>query len=317
MGLLSTHEPYRISPAELQEALAKLITVRDFIRWGASRLQQGEVFYGHGNDNPWDEACQLVLHCLHLPRDIHAQVLDGRLTAKEREAVVALLQSRILTRMPAAYLTNEAWFAGMPFYVDERVIVPRSPMAELIQNRFAPWIPEDHIAQILDLCTGSACIAIACAHALPQATIDAIDVSMEALEVAEINVEKHHVEQQVRLLHADLFEGLTDERYDVMICNPPYVNEKDLAEMPSEFSHEPNLALAAGQDGLDLVRRILREAAQFLTPHGVLFVEVGNSEVALQEAYREVPFTWLEFQCGGHGVFALTREQLLRYQAYW
>jgi ribosomal protein L3 glutamine methyltransferase len=290
--------------------ISELVTIRDFLRWSVSRFNEAGLCFGHGTDSAWDESSALILHTLHLPHDINPTILDARLTMSEREKLYKIIQRRIQERIPLAYLTHEAWFAGLTFYVDERVLVPRSPISELIENQFQPWIDPDSVNTILDLCTGSGCIAIACAKAFPDAEIDATDISADALAVAKINVLRHEVENQVSLHQADLFEALPLKKYDLIVSNPPYVDEEDMSNLPEEYHHEPTLGLEAGKTGLDIVIRILQQAHAFLNPHGILIVEVGNSEYALAEAYPEIPFTWLEFQHGGGGVFLLTAEQL-------
>lgn len=288
---------------------SELSTIRDYIRWAVSQFNAGGLFYGHGTESAWDEAVSLVLHTLHLPYNINPAVLDAAVVSDEREKILHLIQRRVKERIPVPYLTNEAWFAGHSFYVDERVLIPRSPIAELIENHFQPWLavtPE----KILDLCTGSGCIAIASALAFHDSVVHASDISDDALAVAKINVLRHHIEDQVTLFKSDLFEGLPEEKYDLIVSNPPYVDAVEMAELPDEFKHEPTLGLAAGEDGLDVVIRILKQAKNYLTPEGILIVEVGNSEYALVEKYPYIPFTWLEFQRGGGGVFLLTAEQL-------
>jgi len=287
-----------------------LETIADFIRWGASLFKQTGLYFGHGNVSAIDEAAYLVLQTLNLEPDTHSVYFVSKLTDNEKQAVIDIIYRRVKEKIPAAYLTNEAWFAGLPFYVDERVLVPRSPIAELIQDHFEPWVEPDHVEQILDLCTGSGCIAIACASYFPNAYVDAVDISEDALDVALQNIEKHHLVDNVNIVQSDLFSNLQGRQYNIIVSNPPYVDAEDLAGMPQEFKAEPQLGLAAGKDGLDLVIPMLEQAADHLHPDGILIVEVGNSEYALQERYPEVPFYWLEFENGGHGVFLLTKEQL-------
>ncbi|EQM65983.1 N5-glutamine S-adenosyl-L-methionine-dependent methyltransferase [Aquipseudomonas alcaligenes OT 69] len=289
-------------------------TLRDHIRWAVSRFHAENLFFGHGTDNAWDEARQLVLGALHLPYEVADSYLDCRLEDDERAHVQALLRRRILERVPVAYLLGEAWFCGMPFVVDERVLVPRSPIAELIQQSFEPWLAAEP-ARILDLCTGSGCIGIAAAHAFPNAEVVLADLSFDALEVANLNIERHDLEDRVFTVQGDGFEGLPNQRFDLILSNPPYVDAEDFADMPEEFQHEPAMGLACGDDGLDLVRRMLAEAADHLTERGTLIIEVGNSQVHVEALYPEVDFTWLEFAHGGHGVFLLSASQCREHQA--
>lgn len=291
------------TPSELQ-------TIRDFLRYATSRFNQAGLYFGHGTDNAWDEAAALILHALHLPHDISQQVLDARLTSEERTHLAELINRRVEKRVPLAYLTNEAWFAGLSFYVDERVLVPRSPIAELIENHFQPWVKPEKVHHILDLCTGSGCIAIALANFFPEAEVDASDISDDALAVTKINLLRHGLEDQINVHKADLFNGIPNKKYDLIVSNPPYVSQQEMSELPQEYRHEPSLGLAAGTEGLDIVRRILDSASQYLAKDGVLVVEVGNSETALADAYPNTAFTWPEFERGGGGVFVLTAEQV-------
>lgn len=292
---------------------SRLLTLRDHIRWAVSRFHAEELFFGHGTDNAWDEARQLVLGALHLPWEMADAYLDCRLEDEEREYLMHLLRRRIDERVPTAYLLGEAWFCGMPFVVDERVLVPRSPIAELIERRFEPWLAADP-ARILDLCTGSGCIGIACASAFPESEVVLGDLSFDALEVANINIERHELGERVYTVQGDGFEGLPGQRFDLIVSNPPYVDAEDFADMPAEYHHEPELGLACGSDGLDLVRRMLAEAAEHLTERGTLVVEVGNSQVHVTALYPEVDFTWLDFEYGGHGVFLLSAQQCREHQ---
>ncbi|TLX64724.1 50S ribosomal protein L3 N(5)-glutamine methyltransferase [Stutzerimonas nosocomialis] len=293
---------------------SRLRTLRDYIRWAVSRFHTERLFFGHGTDNAWDDARQLVLGALHLPYEIADSYLDCRLEDDEREHLTELLRRRIEERIPTAYLLGQAWFCGLPFIVDERVLVPRSPIAELIEQQFRPWLAQEP-ARILDLCTGSGCIGIACAYEFMDAEVVLADLSFDALEIANRNIEHHGLEERVYTVQGDGFDGLPGQRFDLIVSNPPYVDAEDFADMPPEFGHEPALGLACGEDGLDLVRRMLAEAADHLTDKGTLIVEVGNSQVHVQALYPEVDFTWLEFSRGGHGVFLLAASQCREHQA--
>jgi len=290
-----------------------LYTITDYIRWGASLFKQSALFFGHGNSTAIDEAAYLVLHTLNLEPDTHSVYFSSQLTDNEKKAVVNILLRRAEEKIPAAYLTNESWFAGLSFYIDERVLVPRSPIAELIQKHYEPWIEPDNIENILDLCTGSGCIAIANAYYFPHAHVDAVDISEDALAVVQKNVERHQLFEQLDVIQSDLFTNLKGRQYDIIVSNPPYVDADDLAAMPLEFHSEPEIGLAAGEDGLELVIPMLEQAANYLTDNGILIVEVGNSEHALVQHYPDLPFYWLEFEFGGQGIFLLTKEQLTDY----
>ncbi|MBU9857384.1 50S ribosomal protein L3 N(5)-glutamine methyltransferase [Rahnella bonaserana] len=294
----------------VDEAVSELHTIQDMLRWTVSRLNAANVYYGHGTDNPWDEAVQLVLPSVFLPLDIPEDMHTARLTSSERHRIVERVIRRVNERVPVAYLTNKAWFCDMEFYVDERVLVPRSPIGELINNRFA-GILQDKPQHILDMCTGSGCIAIACAYAFPETEVDAVDISADALAVAERNIDTHGIENWVTPIRSDLFRELPALQYDLIVTNPPYVDEEDMSDLPQEYRHEPVLGLASGSDGLKLTRRILSCAPDYLTDNGVLVCEVGNSMVHLMDQYPDIPFTWLEFENGGDGVFMLTKQQLI------
>ncbi|HYW91299.1 MAG TPA: 50S ribosomal protein L3 N(5)-glutamine methyltransferase [Gammaproteobacteria bacterium] len=296
---------------DLESLCDELTTLADCIRWGASRFGEAGLRFGHGTDNAFDEAWALVMHALSLPFDTPAPYLAGRLTRAERGRVLALLRRRVEERRPAAYLTGEAWFAGLPFRVDERVLVPRSPIAELIEERFAPWLADpDGVGRILDLGTGSGCIAIACAFAFPGVRVDAVDISEAALEVARDNIRRHGLEGRVAAVGSDLFEALGDTRYDLIVSNPPYVTDAAMAALPEEYRHEPPGALAAGEEGLDVILRILDAAGAHLVPDGLLVGEVGDAAQALERARPDLPFGWPEFRRGGHGVFVLAARDL-------
>lgn len=295
----------------MPELLDDLITLRDWLRWGVSRFNEAKLFFGHGCDNAHDEAAWLILHALHLPPDRLDPYLDARLTRHERLAVLELLQQRITRRLPAAYLTHEAWQAGLRFYVDERVLIPRSYFADLLVEGFSPWVEDpEAIESALDLCTGSGCLAILMAHAFPNAHIDATDLSADALEVARRNVADYHLEDRIRLVQGDLFAGLGKRKYDLIISNPPYVTAQAMRDLPPEYRHEPEIALAAGEDGLDIVRRILAEAKKHLTPQGLLAVEVGHNKEIVEAAFPNLPLVWLDTESGEGKIFLLRREDL-------
>ena len=296
----------------VDEAVTELRTIGDMLRWAVSRFNDAGIYYGHGTDNAWDEAIALVFHALHLPEEIGQQVIHSNLTSSEKHKIVELIIRRVRERLPVPYLTNKARFAGLEFFVDERVLVPRSPIAEMINNHFSPWLYNKPVHRIMDLCTGSACIAIACAYAFEDAEVDALDISEDALEVAQINIETLGVLERVFPIQSDLFSAIPKgPHYDLIVSNPPYVDEDDIGDMPNEYHHEPAIGLASGRDGLDLTKRILANAADYMTDSGLLVVEVGNSMVHLMEQFPDVPFTWVDFEFGGDGVFVLTRDQLV------
>ncbi|PJG85733.1 50S ribosomal protein L3 N(5)-glutamine methyltransferase [Conservatibacter flavescens] len=290
-----------------------LHTIKDYLRWTYSNFNHADIFYGHGQDNAWSEAMQLVLTALRLPLDTPSDLFDARLTQTEKERLIDLVIKRIEDRTPVPYLTQSAWFCGLEFYVDERVLIPRSPIGELIQSGFAGLIKSEP-KRILDMCTGSGCIAIACADRFPEAEVDAVDLSVDALNVAEMNIERYGLTHRVIPLQSDLFQQLPQDQYDLIVTNPPYVDAEDIDDMPDEFRHEPLMALEAGEDGLILVKRILAQAADYLSDDGVLICEVGNSMVHLIEQYPDVPFNWLQFEHGGDGVFAIDKATLLQYK---
>jgi ribosomal protein L3 glutamine methyltransferase len=287
-------------------------TVDTVLERSSRRLARARLCYGHGTDSARDDAAALLWHVLQLPLPASAAHYRRRVSARAQAALEALLQRRIRQRTPVVYLTHRCWFAGLPMYVDARVLIPRSPIAELIERRFEPWIERARVRRILDLGTGSGCIAIACARAFPRSRVDAADISTDALAVAKINIRRHRLSARVRALRSDHFAGLGGASYDIIVSNPPYVARRQIRALPEEYQHEPRLALAAGTDGLDSARIILRDAAAHLNPGGILIVEVGNSEKSLRRAYPRLPFTWLAFERGGGGVFLLEREQLMQ-----
>jgi ribosomal protein L3 glutamine methyltransferase len=292
--------------------LDSLRTLRDFLRWGASRLAAAGVFFGHGTGGAADEAAVLIAHALHLDLPRAPEFLDAALTAGERAAVLALIERRVTERLPAPYLTGEAWFAGLRFAVDPRVLIPRSPIAELIEQGFAPWFDDAPPARILDIGTGSGCIAIACALAFPESQVDAVDISADALAVAQTNVARYALQDRVRLLRSDLYATLGGERYDLIVSNPPYVPQAEYAQLPAEYGHEPAGALLSPDEGLEHPLRILHGAADHLTERGVLVLEVGATWQALAERLPDWPLLWLELERGGEGVALISRDELLQ-----
>ena len=293
------------------QAQNELSTLRDLMRFAVSRFNEADLFFGHGTDNAWDEAAYLLLHTLHLPLDRLEPFMDARLTSAERAGALDIIRRRINERVPASYLTHEAWLGEHRFYVDQRVIVPRSHIAELLEDQLGPWVEDPWaIHRALDLCTGSGCLAILTALAFPEAQVDAIDLSPDALEVAQRNVADYGLESRVRLIESNAFAAIAGQRYNLIISNPPYVNAESMAELPEEYRREPQLALASGEDGLDFTRIILREAADHLNPGGVLVVEIGHNREALEAAFPDTPFVWLDTAAGDDFVFLLRQEDL-------
>jgi len=302
--------------SELTSVTNQLHTVADYCRYGATLFNQAELFYGHGSDNAFNDAYILVMYALSLPNDIDDSIMTCRLVESEKQNILALFSRRVEEQVPVAYITNVAYFAQLPFYVDERVLIPRSPIAELIENQFFPYIEANNAPKrILDLCTGSACIAIACASYFSDAEVDAVDLSVDALNVAQINIENHGLSEHVIPIKSDVFSGVEGQKYDLIVSNPPYVDQQDIDSLPQEYLHEPEMGLGSGEDGLDIVRVILAQSAQHLNPNGLLFCEVGNSQSHVKALYKNVPFTWLDFERGGHGVFMLSKAQLIEHAA--
>tara|TARA_B100002049_G_scaffold120354_1_gene88919 strand:- start:3109 stop:4053 length:945 start_codon:yes stop_codon:yes gene_type:complete len=292
------------------DVATSLTRIVDYIRWGATRFVAADLSYGHGSDNAIDEAAHLVLDALGLDHHLPDAYLESQLTPRERAAVIAVIERRIDTRLPAPYITGKAWFAGMEFTVDERVIVPRSPIAELIETGFQPWLGHREPLSILDLCTGGGAIAIACAHAFPDAQVVATDASDDALAVAELNCDKHDTGPQVELVRADIYDGLAPQRFDLIVTNPPYVTKDEYSGLDPEFQHEPGFAFHGDADDLDLVEKILFGAPAYLAEDGLLIIEVGASAYLLEAKYPDLPVTWIELERGGMGVGALEAEDL-------
>lgn len=300
----------------LEEAITDLNTVLDFVRWSVSRFIDADLYFGHGTDNPWSEAVALVFHALHLPHELNEitgdAIFNASLTTSEKKKIAELVLKRVQTRLPLPYITHQAWFAGYPFYVDERVLVPRSPFAELIAKGFAPQL-NGEVSRILDMCTGGGCIAIALAMAFEDASVDAVDISEDALAVADLNIQEYGLADRVLPLQSDGFSNLQGQKYDLIVANPPYVDAEDMADLPAEFQHEPELALASGDDGLELVTELLQQASQYLTDTGWCFVEVGNSQVHFAQRFPGLDVEWIELEQGGHGIFAVSASTLTAY----
>ena len=300
-----------MTPDLFEQAQNELSTLRDLMRFAVSRFNEAGLFFGHGSDNAWDEAAYLLLHSLNLPLDRLEPFMDARLTGTERTAALKILRRRITERLPAAYLTKEAWLGEYRFYVDERVIVPRSHIAELLSEQLNPWINDPWaVGRVLDMCTGSGCLAILTAEAFPEAMVDAVDLSPDALAVARLNVDNYGLGERIRLIASDAFSAIPGEKYDVIISNPPYVNAESMAVLPEEYRREPLMALASGEDGLDFVRILLKEAAQHLNPEGVLVVEIGHNKDELERAFPRLSFVWLDTSAGDRFVFMLRRKDL-------
>ena len=285
-------------------------TPRKLVEWAGSRFNDSNLSYGHGTENPHDEAVWLVLRAIGYEFNVDEAKLDVNLDSKKRNHVISLVNERINTNKPLAYLLKVAWFAGLQFYVDERVLIPRSPIAELIEDRFSPWVIEDEVEEILDIGTGSGCIAIATALAFPNAQLDAVDISNEALDVARRNIDLHELTGRVHVIQSDLFKTLAHKQYDLIIANPPYVSSSEYESLPEEYNHEPRLGLESGTDGLDVIRRILSQAKVYMKKNGILIVEVGNNQETVIATFPTLPFIWLEFERGGHGIFLLTAKDL-------
>jgi ribosomal protein L3 glutamine methyltransferase len=318
--LQNESDPFKVSVFKMAQMKQKFIhdvqqfdRILDFLRLAVSQAGREQLYYGHGTDNAWDDLLTLVAETLSFPTAILGTLLQAHLTATEKEMLAKQLARRIFDRIPVPYLTQQAHFCGLSFYVDERVLIPRSPIAELIEQQFSPWIEAHQVTRILDMCTGSACIAIACCYAFPEAAVDAVDYSAAALVVAEINRQRHDAVDQLSLIESDCFTAVPDTQYDIIVSNPPYVGEDSMALLPTEYRHEPVMALHAENNGLAIVETLLRNASRYLSDVGILVVEVGESEEALMAAYPDVPFIWLSFERGGSGVFLLTKAELDRY----
>ncbi len=285
-------------------------TINDYLRFGLTCANKANLHYGHGTDSAWDDIWMLITGSLFLPYDVNPILLNTAVTDTEKQLLANNLSQRIQHFMPVPYITSEAYFCDLSFYVDKRVLIPRSPIAELIKNQFSPWVDPLNVTKIMDLCTGSGCIGIACSYAFPDATISLVDISKDALDVAIINQNRHDLNDSIEIIKSDCFNEVPFAKYDIIVSNPPYVGTDEMQVLPKEYQHEPNLALEASNNGLSIVARILKDAHKYLNDDGILVVEVGNSADALIDAYPDVPFLWLDFENGGDGVFLLTAEQL-------
>ena len=285
-------------------------SIREWVEWGSQAFDEAGLFFGHGTDNAHDEVIYIIVYALKTNFEFSGYDIDQPLAEAENKAVSEFLNQRLTSKQPAAYLVNEAWFCGLPFYVDERVLVPRSPIAELIEDEFQPWIPRENIKTILEIGTGSGCIALSCAYYMKDVRVDAVDIDDGALHVANKNLEHLELQDRVSFIKSDVFENLADKTYDIIVSNPPYVSQEEYDGLPAEYHREPQIGLTSGDDGLDCVRDILAHADQHLNPGGILIVEVGNTHEALEQAFPEIPFMWLEFEHGGHGIFLLEKNQL-------
>lgn len=303
------------SQEKQQDIIDNLHTIRDYIRWTISEMTVNKAYFGHGSESIWDESVHLVLSAINVSHDIDSNMVSSRLLTQEKQQIIEYVYQRACQRKPLPYILKKAWFAGMEFDIDERVIIPRSPIAELIRNDFAPWVSDiDGVRNVLDLCTGSGCIGIASATVFEEADITLVDISDDALAIANHNIKKHQLTDRVKAIKSDLFSNLKGQKFDVIVSNPSYVDKEDLDSMPKEYHYEPKLALEAGDDGLDLAKKIILEADQYMTENGVLIVEVGNSQYALMEICPDIPFTWLSFSDGGDGVFLLNYDELVKYK---
>ncbi len=287
-------------------------SIRAWINWAEKEFSSANLYYGHGTSNAVDEAVYLISYALKTDFELTGFESEKSLSDENNKRIHELLSQRIRTKKPAAYLVNEAWFCGLPFYVDERVLVPRSPIAELIHDEFQPWIARDKINSILEIGTGSGCIALSCAYYLNNTTVTAVDIDDGAIAVANKNRQQMQLQDRVSVIKSDVFDTIPESTYDIIVSNPPYVGHQEYAGLPHEYKQEPVIGLTSGSDGLDCVRKILSRSALFLNPHGVLIIEVGNSQGALQKAFPQLPFMWLEFERGGEGVFLLERDHLIQ-----